>query len=461
MVVAGCWLALIDVDCSKRQPLLTITHRPTTTFFIPRRFILKSLTKLILTLMLSASLLATQSCAFFTKSEFTEISAEELTALVDTFPDAQKRQIAQTKAIRDQIIGNFKTPFALAQAAEAEGLQKTEEFKQQMALATTQLVATEYTKRNPDMNITKEDRDAYYNAHKSQFDTDFALITRNAKQMPSESDKEAMRDQWAELNIRAEKGKQAGIEKETGVKVQLKLRKASALADAYTRKLEEQFKLTPEEKKRYVTEHPEADIDKIKEKADSLLARVKKGEEFEKIAKEFNEDDTAANGGELPWFSKDGKMEGGATVDESFAQAAFALEKGQFTNEVIKTQYGFHIIKVDDKRMTKPAAAPTPAASPAADGANGQPAASPTPQEPQEQVHTRHIYLSTAAADRFEQEEVEKKIKRAMEDATLKYPVKVPADFAVNVGGYDPSRVPGLGGGQGGTMKGIDPNANK
>ncbi len=422
---------------------------------------MKSFTKLILTLILVTGLSFTQSCAFFTKSEFTEITAQELTALVDTFPDAQKRQIAQTKAVRDQIINNFKTPFALAQAAEAEGLQKTDDFKQQIALATTQLVATEYTKRNPDVTVTKEERDAYYNAHKSQFDTDFALITKNARQMPSESDKEAMRDQWAELNIRAEKGRQAGIEKELGVQVQIKLRKASALADAYTKSLEEKFKLTPEEKKRYIAEHPEADIEKIKEKADALLARLKKGEDFEKIAKEFNEDDTRANGGELPWFSKDGKMDGGATVDENFAQAAFALEKGQFSNEVIKTQYGFHIIKVDDKRKVDPAAAPKPAASPAADGANGQPAASPTPQEPQEQVRTRHIYLSTAVADRFEQEEIEKKIKRAMEDATLKYPVKVPADFAVNVSGFDPNRIPGLGGGQGGTMKGIDPNANK
>ncbi|MGE0885391.1 MAG: peptidylprolyl isomerase [Blastocatellales bacterium] len=422
---------------------------------------MKSFTKLILTLILVTGLSFTQSCAFFTKSEFTEITAQELTALVDTFPDAQKRQIAQTKAVRDQIINNFKTPFALAQAAEAEGLQKTDDFKQQIALATTQLVATEYTKRNPDVTVTKEERDAYYNAHKSQFDTDFALITKNARQMPSESDKEAMRDQWAELNIRAEKGRQTGIEKELGVQVQIKLRKASALADAYTKSLEEKFKLTPEEKKRYIAEHPEADIEKIKEKADALLARLKKGEDFEKIAKEFNEDDTRANGGELPWFSKDGKMDGGATVDENFAQAAFALEKGQFSNEVIKTQYGFHIIKVDDKRKVDPAAAPKPAASPAADGANGQPAASPTPQEPQEQVRTRHIYLSTAVADRFEQEEIEKKIKRAMEDATLKYPVKVPADFAVNVSGFDPNRIPGLGGGQGGTMKGIDPNANK
>lgn len=419
---------------------------------------LKSSIKYILTLVLVSSLLLTQSCAFFTKSEFTEITANELTALVDSFPDAQKRQIAQTKAVRDQIINNFKTPFALAQAAEAEGLQKTDEFKQQMALATTQLLATEYTKRNPDASVNEQERDAYYNAHKAQFDTDFALITRNAKQMPSESDKDAMRDQWAELNIRAEKGRQAGIEKELAIKVQIKLRKASALADAYTKSLEEKFKLTPEEKKRYIAEHPEADIEKIKEKAEALLARVKKGEDFEKVAKEFNEDDTRANGGELPWFGKDGKMDGGAMVDENFAQAAFALEKGQVTNEVIKTQYGFHIIKLDDKRKTDPAAMPKPAASPVADGANGQPAASPTPQE---QVRTRHIYLSTSVADRFEQEEIEKKIKRAMEDATLKYPVKVPADFTVNVSGFDPSRVPGLGGGQSGTMKGIDPNANK
>lgn len=420
---------------------------------------MKAIIQLILTVALGASLVVTQSCAFFSKSEFTEVTAADITALVESFPESQKRQIAQNQTVRQQILNQFKTPFALAQAAEAEGLQKTDQFKKELALTTDRLLASEYTKRNPDATVSKEDREAYNNAHKTEFEDDFTFITRNAKQAPSNEDKEAMHDQWAELKVRADRARQAGIDKDPAIKVQLKFGKANALANAYSKKLEEKFKLTPEEKKRYITEHPEADLEKIKERAQGLLDRVKKGEAFEKVASEVNEDDTKANGGELPWFGKDGKMDSGGQIDDEFVKAAFSLEKGQFTPEVIKTKFGFHIIKVEDKRTVDPA---KPAASPApSPGPNAQPAASPTPSGPREEVRTRHIYLSTDAADRFEQEEVDKKIKRAMEDATLKYPVKLPADFTVSVGGYDPSRVPGLGGGQGGQMKGINPNENK
>jgi len=420
---------------------------------------LKALTKLILILSLIASLATTQSCAFFFKSEFIEVKAEELSALVDTLPDPQKRQLAQNKAMRDQLIGQFKTPFALAQAAEAEGLHKSAQFKQELSLATDRLLASEYSKRNPDATISKEDRDAYSNAHKNEFENDFSLITRNAKQAPSNEDKESLRDSWAELKIRAEKGRQAGIEKEPGIKFQLKFGKANVLANAYSKKLEEKSKMTPEEKKRYITEHPEADIEKIKAKAQGLLERLKKGEDFETIAKEVNEDDTKANGGELPWFGKDGKLDGGGQIDDEFVKAAFALEKGQYSQEVVKTRFGFHIVKVDDKRKVTPTPTPTPAAPPP--GAPPQPPVSPQSLEPQEQVHTRHIFLSTDAADGFEQADAESKVKRAMEDATLKYPVKLPTDFTVKVAGFDPNRMPGLGGGQSGQMKGIDPNEKK
>ena len=418
---------------------------------------MKAITKLMLVLILTLSMATTQSCSLLFKSDFAEVTTAEITALVETLTDSQKRQLAQNKAMRDQLLGQFKTPFALAQAAEAEGLHKTTQFKQEMALNMDKLMASEFTRRNPDANVTKEERDAYNNAHKSEFETDFNLITRNAKQAPSNEDKELLRDSWADLKIRADKGRAAKIENEPGIKFQVKLGRAKVLADAYSKKLEDQYKLTPEEKKRYITEHPEADAEKIKEKAQAALARVKGGEAFEKVASEVNEDDTKANGGELPWFGKDGKLDGGGQIDEDFVKAAFGLDKGQFSQELIKTKFGYHIVKVDDKRTVEPTPAPTPAAAPPA-GAPPTPAA--TPQGPQEQVHTRHIYFSTDAAEGFEQEEVQKKVKRAMEDATLKYPVKVPADFPVKVAGME-NRVPSLGGGQSGTMKGIDPNEKK
>ena len=423
---------------------------------------MKSFTKLILTFALAASLATTQSCAFFFKSEFVELKAEELTALVEAIPEAQKRQLAQNKVMRDQFIAQFKTPFALAQAAEAEGLHKDADFTQEMAFRTDQTLAGEFSRRNPDVTVTKEESDAYFEKNKAAFDSFFTRITKNAKQAPSDNDKEMLREQWAQIYVMAAKARQAGIEKELGVKVQLKITKASLLANAYSKSMADKMKMTPEEKKRYVSEHPEADVDKIKEKAQAVLTRVRNGEEFEKLAKEINEDNTRETGGELPWFDKEGKVDGTPTIDEPFVQAAFALEKGG-VSEVVKTKVGFHLVKLDDKRIYDPSKEPKPA-KPAATPASlpgAQPTPSPTPQPPVEQVRTRHIFLSTMLADTFEDQETQTKVKRAMEDATLKYPVKLPTDFTVNIAGYNPSTLPGLGGGQGGSMKSIDPNANK
>ncbi len=90
---------------------------------------------------------------------------------------------------------------------------------------------------------------------------------------------------------------------------------------------------------------PEAtgeEVKKIEEKATSVLERAKKGEDFAALATEFSEDSSKSKGGDLGYFTE-GKM-----VKE-FEDAAFKLEPGQIS-ELVKTNYGFHIIKVEDKK---------------------------------------------------------------------------------------------------------------
>ncbi len=76
---------------------------------------------------------------------------------------------------------------------------------------------------------------------------------------------------------------------------------------------------------------------KDKLKADELLKRIKDGESFSKIAEENSIDGSRRRGGDLGFFTR------GVMVKE-FEKAAFALDKGQ-VSEVIKTQFGYHIIK--------------------------------------------------------------------------------------------------------------------
>ncbi len=78
------------------------------------------------------------------------------------------------------------------------------------------------------------------------------------------------------------------------------------------------------------------------DEAKAALARIKKGEDFAKVATELSKD-PASEGGDLGWFTKDRMV-------PEFADAAFKLEPGQVSDPV-KSQFGWHIIKVEEKRM--------------------------------------------------------------------------------------------------------------
>ncbi|WP_434798008.1 peptidylprolyl isomerase [Terrisporobacter vanillatitrophus] len=84
-----------------------------------------------------------------------------------------------------------------------------------------------------------------------------------------------------------------------------------------------------------------------KKKAEEALAKVKSGEDFAKVAKEYSQDSSASKGGELGTFGR------GQMVTE-FENAAFDMKKGEISN-IVETQYGYHIIKVTgrvDKQET-------------------------------------------------------------------------------------------------------------
>ncbi|MEC1989910.1 peptidylprolyl isomerase, partial [Bacillus subtilis] len=82
-----------------------------------------------------------------------------------------------------------------------------------------------------------------------------------------------------------------------------------------------------------------------KKTAEEIEKKLKKGEKFDALAKEYSTDTgSATNGGELGWISKDNEQ-----LDSTFRKAAFKLK----TNEVsdpVKTQFGYHIIKKTEER---------------------------------------------------------------------------------------------------------------
>ena len=105
--------------------------------------------------------------------------------------------------------------------------------------------------------------------------------------------------------------------------------------------------VTPEERRArhiLVSLPPDAGEDaerKAREKAESLLTRLEKGESFEKLAKEASDDTgSASKGGDLGFFTR-------GMMTPEFETAAFALKKGERSG-IVKSAFGFHIIEVTD-----------------------------------------------------------------------------------------------------------------
>ncbi|OAN43720.1 peptidylprolyl isomerase [Magnetospirillum moscoviense] len=110
-----------------------------------------------------------------------------------------------------------------------------------------------------------------------------------------------------------------------------------AVKQAYDRYLAE-FKPEEEVRARHIlTEGEDA--------AKAVLADLKKGADFTETAKAKSKDPSAkTNGGDLGFFTKDEMV-------KEFADAAFAMKPGELSAAPVKSQFGWHVIKVDDRRM--------------------------------------------------------------------------------------------------------------
>ena len=119
--------------------------------------------------------------------------------------------------------------------------------------------------------------------------------------------------------------------------------KAAMTDDAMHKIYDEAIKQTPNEEEvhaRHILVPTEGEAKEISK------AQLKKGTDFATLAKEKSKDPGAAEGGDLGYFTKEQMV-------PEFAEAAFKLEKGQ-TSDPVKTQFGWHIIKLEDKRAKQP-----------------------------------------------------------------------------------------------------------
>lgn len=177
--------------------------------------------------------------------------------------------------------------------------------------------------------------------------------------MPAEQRRAAALSALIEIHVMADKAVADGLDKNPEFQRRMELLRERALHSALVEKEVSGAITDADLKKRYDEEmakqapvnevHARHILVKTKEEAEAIIKELDKGGDFEKIAKEKSTDGSATQGGDLGYFTE------GQMVPE-FAKAAFALPVGKYTEQPVQTQFGWHVIKVEDKRIKQPPA---------------------------------------------------------------------------------------------------------
>ena len=189
---------------------------------------------------------------------------------------------------------------------------------------------------------------------KSEFDLYVANMSRQSGREVTEEQKGQLLDQYVSMQLAAEEAEKAGIEKDQKVRDQLALARLQVLVDAGLQKYLEahpvqESELRPEYDaqvaalpREYHARHILVDDQAA---AVAITKELKGGADFAKIAAKRSKDSSSKSGGDLGWFTLD-------TMVKPFADAVKTMQPGQLTEQPVQSQYGWHVIKLEESRAT-------------------------------------------------------------------------------------------------------------
>ena len=152
-------------------------------------------------------------------------------------------------------------------------------------------------------------------------------------------------------------GKTAKVDQNPVVKAQIQATQTELVADAYVASIsrsqisEAKLRAAYDDYAKQAPQQEEISARHIlvptEQEAKDIIEQLKKGADFATLAKDKTTDPSGkSNGGDLGYFTKQDMV-------PEFANVAFALKKGEYTQTPVKTQFGWHVIKLEDRRQGK------------------------------------------------------------------------------------------------------------
>ena len=183
-----------------------------------------------------------------------------------------------------------------------------------------------------------------------------SLAGKSAAELTAEQKAQVL-DELINTQLIANQAIKDGIDKESDTSSQLAIARLRLLADGEARKyLKGKEPTEPELRAEYTTAiasmdkseyHARHILVATKELAEQLIHQIKAGAKFEAVAKAQSMDGSKDRGGDLGWFSL-------SKMTKPFADAVKGLKKGEMTATPVQTQFGWHIIKLEETRDVTP-----------------------------------------------------------------------------------------------------------
>jgi serine/threonine protein kinase len=288
------------------------------------------------------------------KKSFT-ITAKDLELLFRKMPPQRQHEINSDPDSKKAFIDDLKEVFAEGMYLESEGFSKRPDVQARLSFVEEKELADEYGRRHPDANISGEQIAAYHQEHPNEFSELLRLLSKYRTTVNEDDDiNEGTKNEYAKTKINAGRARDEKLDQNSAVSFLMMFARYDALSGLYFSDI--YSGVTDQDINQYYHDHledferlrlsvisiassEEGGEERARQKAQSILARIRGSERFEKFDDNYEPEYT--------------KIFIRKTNTPETAQALLALNPGD-VSDVLKAHAGFKIYRLEERKPAIP-----------------------------------------------------------------------------------------------------------